>query len=62
MAGGARFSLLRLGSTILLAGALALGVVLVVLFLKHWRTAISLLVGAAALALLFGNLRNARSG
>jgi hypothetical protein len=50
------------GSTILLASALALGVGLVVLFLKHWRTAISLLVGAAALALLFGNLRNARRG
>src|ERR1700680_1352997 len=44
-----------LGSTILLAGALALGVGFVLLLLKHWRTALSLVVGAAALALLFGN-------
>jgi hypothetical protein len=51
-----------LGSTILLAGALALGVGFVLLLLKHWRTALSLLVGAAALALLFGNLRDARRG
>jgi hypothetical protein len=29
---------------------------------KHWRTAISLLVGAAALALLLGNLRDLRRG
>jgi hypothetical protein len=49
-----------LGSTILLADALALGVGFILLFLKHWRTAISLLIGAAALALLFGNLRDAR--
>ena len=51
-----------LGSTLLLASALALGVGFVLLLLKHWRTAISLVVGVAALALLFGNLRNARRG
>ena len=51
-----------LGSTILLAGAIALGVGFVLLLLNHWRTASSLLVGAAALALLFGNLRDARRG
>jgi hypothetical protein len=51
-----------LGSTILLVGSLALGVGFILLFLKHWRIAISLLIGAAALALLFGNLRDARRG
>jgi hypothetical protein len=30
--------------------------------LKHWRIAISVLVGVAALALLFGNLRELRRG
>jgi hypothetical protein len=49
-----------LGSTVLLVGGLALGVGFIVLLLKHWRTAASLLVGAAALALLLGNLRDAR--
>jgi hypothetical protein len=51
-----------LGSAILLAASLALGVGFILLFLKHWRIAISLLVGAAALALLWGNLRDARRG
>jgi hypothetical protein len=51
-----------LGSTILLLGGLALIVGLTLLFLTHWRTALALLVGAAALALLFGNLRDARRG
>jgi hypothetical protein len=51
-----------LASTILLAGSLALGVGFVLLLLKHWRTAISLFVGVAALALLLGNLRDARRG
>jgi hypothetical protein len=49
-----------LASMILLAGTLALTVGLVLLFLKHWRTAMALLVGAAALGLLFANLRDAR--
>ncbi len=49
-----------LASTVLLVGGLALGVGLVLLFLKHWRTALALLIGAAALAVLFGNLRDAR--
>lgn len=51
-----------LGSTILLLGTLALGGALVLLFLKHWRTAASVVVGVAALALLVGNLRDARRG
>ena len=49
-----------LGSIILLAAVLALGVGFVLLVLNHWRTATALLVGAAAVALLFGNLRDAR--
>ncbi len=51
-----------LASMLLLAGAIALIVGFTLLFLKHWRTAISLLVGAAALALLLGNLRDLRRG
>ncbi len=51
-----------LGSTVLLAGSIAVVVVFVLLFLKHWRIAISAVVGVAALALLFGNLRDARRG
>jgi hypothetical protein len=51
-----------LGSTILLVGVLALIVGFTLLFLKHWRTALALLVGVAALALLVGNLRDARRG
>ncbi len=47
-------------SVILLVGSLALGAGLVLLFLKHWRTALAVLVGVAALALLLGNLRAAR--
>jgi hypothetical protein len=49
-----------LASLVLLVGAIALIVGFVILLLKHWRTAISLLVGASALALLFGNLRAIR--
>ncbi len=51
-----------LGSTILLVGVIALIVGFTLLLLKHWRTALALLVGVAALALLFGNLRDARRG
>ena len=47
-------SLLLLGATI----ALIVGVIL--LFHRHWRTAISVLVGAAALALLVANFRDIR--
>ena len=47
-------------STILLVVALALIVGFILLLLEHWRIAISLLVGAAALVLLFANLRDAR--
>jgi hypothetical protein len=51
-----------LTSMLLLVGLIALCVGFVLLLLKHWRTAIALLVGAAALALLLGNLRNLRRG
>jgi hypothetical protein len=40
----------------LLAGSLALSVALALLFVAHWRIAISVLIGAAALVLLVGNL------
>ena len=49
-----------LASTILLLGGIVLCVGFVLLLLTHWRTAISLLVGTAALALLVGNLRDIR--
>ena len=51
-----------LGSTLLLVAIVAITVGLVLLFLKHWRTAIALLLGAAALTLLVGNLRDLRRG
>jgi len=51
-----------LASMLLLVGMLVLIAGLILLFLKHWRIAISLLVGAAAVALLFGNLRDMRRG
>jgi hypothetical protein len=47
-------------SVLLLAAATALIVGLTLLFIKHWRTAISVLGGAAALVLLFGNLEELR--
>lgn len=40
----------------LLVGTLALSAVLVLLFLEHWRIAVSVLIGVAALMLLLGNL------
>jgi hypothetical protein len=49
-------------SVLLLAAAAALIVGLTLLFIRHWRTAISVLVGAAALVLLFGNLEELRRG
>jgi hypothetical protein len=51
-----------LASFLLLAASLALIVVFLLLLHKHWRTAISLLLGVGALALLFANLRNLRGG
>lgn len=45
-------------SVLLLAAAIALGVGFILLLLKHWRTALSILFGAAALALLVGNLHD----
>jgi hypothetical protein len=47
---------------LLLAATIALVVGFTLLLLKHWRTALSLLVGAAAVALLAGNLRDLRRG
>jgi len=49
-----------LASTALLLLGIALLVGLVLLFLKHWRTAIAVLVGVAALALLAANLQELR--
>jgi hypothetical protein len=49
-----------LASMLLLLAAIALIVGLTLLFLRHWRTALALLVGAAALALLVGNVRDLR--
>jgi hypothetical protein len=49
-----------LGSTLLLLGAVALVGALTLLFVKHWRTAVSVVVGIAALALLVGNLQELR--
>jgi hypothetical protein len=51
-----------LASMLLVIAVVALIVGFIVLFLKHWRIAISLLVGAAALSLLLGNLRAVRRG
>ncbi len=47
-----------LASVVLLAATLALTAGFVLLLLEHWRIALSLLVGAAALALLIGNIRD----
>jgi hypothetical protein len=47
-------------SLVLLLVAVALGAGLILLFLRHWRTALSLVIGAAAIALLIANLRAMR--
>jgi hypothetical protein len=47
-------------SVVLLIVAVALGVGLFLLFLKHWRLALSLVIGVAAIALLIANLRAMR--
>jgi hypothetical protein len=49
-----------LGSLVLLVAVVAIGVGLIVLFITHWRVALSLVVGVAALALLVANLRAIR--
>jgi hypothetical protein len=49
-----------LGSLVLFVVVVALGIGLVILFVKHWRTALSLVIGFAALALLVANLRTLR--
>jgi energy-coupling factor transporter transmembrane protein EcfT len=49
-----------IGSVLLLVVTVALIVGFVLLFSRHWRTAISVLVGVAALALLAGNLQDMR--
>jgi hypothetical protein len=49
-----------LASTTLLLVGLAVVVGLILLFLKHWRTAIAILVGVAAVALLAANLQELR--
>jgi hypothetical protein len=49
-------------STLLLAGAIVVCGGFVVLFHQHWRTVLSVVFGAAALALLVGNLGDVRHG
>jgi hypothetical protein len=49
-------------SLLLLTAAAGLIIGITLLFIKHWRTAISVFVGAAALVLLFGNLEELRRG
>ena len=49
-----------LASLVLLAAVVALGVGLVLLFLKHWRIALSLVIGVGAVALLIANLKAIR--
>lgn len=57
----ARRRLLSFLASVLLLAAVIAGVIgLVLLFLTHWRTALAVLVGAAALALLVGNLEDLR--
>jgi len=51
-----------LASLGLLLVAVALGAGLILLFLSHWRTALSLVIGAAAIALLIANLKAMRQG
>jgi hypothetical protein len=51
-----------LASALLLAGAIGLTVAFALVFREHWRIAVSVLLGAAALALLAGNLRDMRLG
>jgi hypothetical protein len=51
-----------LASAVLLVGALAAGAGFIVLFQQHWRVALSVVLGAAALALLVGNVTDATHG
>jgi energy-converting hydrogenase Eha subunit C len=51
-----------LASLLLLAASLVLVVGFLVLFHKHWRIALSVIFGVAALALLIGNLGDVRHG
>lgn len=51
-----------LASLVLFVVGIALITGFILLLLRHWRTAISLLLGTAALVLLIGNLRNLRRG
>ena len=51
-----------LASVVLLLGTIVVVVALVLLFLKHWRIAVSLLIGVAALTLLIANLKAIRHG
>jgi hypothetical protein len=49
-------------STLLLAAAIVVCVGFVLLFHQHWRIAVSVVFGAAAVALLIGNLGDVRHG
>jgi hypothetical protein len=59
----ARRRLLSLvASTVLLVVAIVLVAGLIVLFLRHWRIALSIVLGMAAVTLLVGNIRDLRRG
>ena len=59
----ARRRLLSLvASTLLLLAAIVLVAGLIVLFLRHWRIALSIVLGLAAVTLLVGNIRDLRRG
>ncbi len=49
-----------LASLALFVAVVGLGVGLFLLFLRHWRIALSIVIGAAALALLIANIRTVR--
>ncbi len=51
-----------LASAVILVAVIVLGGALIALFRQHWRIALSVLIGAAALALLLGNLQDVRHG
>ncbi len=51
-----------LASTILLAAIVVVGAAIVLVFRDHWKIAVSIVIGAAALALLIGNVRDLRHG
>jgi len=51
-----------LASTLLLAAIIVVGTAVIVVFRDHWKIAVSVVIGAGALALLIGNVRDLRHG